>query len=110
MLTPVKSFLWVVVIVYTFFDFNSKKDSDTTIDQSKILQQEAFSVLNTKCNFCHEEKRNRTIFTLENMNTLTKTIEYQVFTTRKMPKGRKNKLSSSEEEKLKNWMNSLHTP
>ncbi|MDF4204239.1 hypothetical protein PXD56_14790 [Maribacter sp. SA7] len=78
-----------------------------TDNQSKTIKQEAYLVLNTKCNFCHSVKKNRTVFSLENMDGFSKAIANQVFIKKKMPKGRKNKLSTLEEEQLLNWIKTL---
>ncbi|MGB3150134.1 MAG: hypothetical protein WBB27_05680 [Maribacter sp.] len=71
------------------------------------IQEEAFRVLQTKCNVCHASKKKVDIFTYQNMDSLALEINQQVFIKKKMPKGRKIKLTTGEQEQLKTWMASL---
>jgi len=55
---------------------------------------------------CHATKKHTDIFTLKNMNSLAIEINRQVFVKRKIPKGRKTKLTEEEEElQLEVWPN-----
>jgi len=65
---------------------------------------EAFSVITTKCNICHATKKRADIFTMENMDSLAADIHEQVFVKRKMPKGRKIKLTENESQALRQWL------
>jgi len=67
-------------------------------------KDKAFTVLQEKCNVCHSTKRKADIFTLVNMDSLAVDIQKQVFIKRKMPKGRKVKLTEEEEHHLKVWL------
>ncbi|WP_405398143.1 hypothetical protein [Maribacter sp. Asnod2-G09] len=102
-----KSVIWIVLVITTFISQPSINEQQIPASQTNTTKQDAYSVLNTKCNFCHSVKKNRTVFSLENMDNLAKAIEYQVFIKKKMPKGRKNNLSSLEKEKLLKWISSL---
>lgn len=64
----------------------------------------AFAVLRTKCNSCHATKKRTDVFTLENMDSLAADIHKQVFVKRKMPKGRKTKLTEEETRRLEVWL------
>ena len=64
----------------------------------------AFIVLSNKCNICHAKKKRTDIFTLENMDSLAIEIYKQVFVKRKMPKGRKVKLTEEETQLLEVWL------
>lgn len=75
--------------------------------QQEEIKQNAFKVLVNKCNSCHATKRNRKIFTLENMGSLSEDINTQVFIKQKMPKGKKNELTTDEKELLKRWLSTL---
>jgi len=75
--------------------------------QQEEIKQKAFKVLVNKCNSCHATKRNRKIFTLENMGSLSEDINTQVFVKEKMPKGKKNELTTDEKELLKRWLSTL---
>ena len=67
----------------------------------------AFKVLTTKCNVCHATKKRTEVFTLQNMDSLVSDIDKQVFIKKKMPKGRKVKLTNEESTALKAWINTL---
>ena len=101
------------LILILFANWNTEINSSTylePISQKEELKKEAYLILNAKCNFCHTQKKNRVIFTLENMDSLSTSIELQVFINKKMPKGRKNKLTLVDEAKLKRWIESLKIP
>ena len=103
----------LLILIILFANWNTEINSSTYIDsinQKVELKKEVYFILNTKCNFCHAKKKNRVIFTLDNMNSFSTSIEQQVFINKKMPKGRKNKLNMAEEEKLNIWINSLDNP
>lgn len=102
-----KSVIWIVLVITNFISQPSINEQQVLDLQTNTTKQSAYLVLHTKCNFCHSVKKNRTIFSLQNMDGLAKAIEYQVFIKKKMPKGRKNNLSSLEEEKLLKWITSL---
>lgn len=68
------------------------------------LREKAFTVLQEKCNTCHATKKKTDIFTLVNMDSLAGDIHKQVFVKRKMPKGRKVKLTAAETQQLKVWL------
>lgn len=72
------------------------------------LKQKAFVVLRDKCNVCHVSKKRLALFTLANMDSLQLEINNQVFIKRKMPKGKRNRLSQKEELDLTNWLNTLN--
>ena len=103
-----KSIIYIILVFINFIPQPSINDQQVLESQTNTTKQGAYLVLGTKCNICHSAKKNRTIFSLENMDDLAKAIEYQVFITKKMPKGRKNNLSSLEEEKLLKWISSLN--
>jgi|GEM_PF-1305601 len=68
------------------------------------LREMVFTVLREKCNICHATKKKTTIFTLQNMDSLAPDIHKQVFIKKKMPKGRKIKLTFDEQNQLKDWL------
>ena len=74
------------------------------------IKTEAYTVLRNKCNICHAKKKRTDIFTFENMDSLAFDIHKQVFIKKKMPKGKKVKLSDEEMTSLKNWLNSILNP
>lgn len=64
----------------------------------------AFSILENKCNICHTKRNRKRIFTAENMNAFKDAIYKQVFIKRRMPKGNKIKLNSTEYQQLLTWI------
>ncbi|WP_413979961.1 hypothetical protein [Maribacter sp. 2307UL18-2] len=77
--------------------------SHTAVLQEQIKSQ-AFTVLRTKCNVCHATKKRTDIFTISNMDSLAADIQKQVFVKKKMPKGRKIKLTEKETQNLRHWL------
>ena len=101
----------IVLIILAVINLSPKpsfKKPEVLNRQINSTKQDAFSVLNRNCNFCHSNKKGRTVFTLKNMNDFAKAIEFQVFLKKKMPKGRKNKLTLTEEKMLRTWIDSLN--
>ncbi|MFX0558312.1 hypothetical protein ACOCEA_16040 [Maribacter sp. CXY002] len=81
---------------------------DRSTNQGFIIKKTAaYYVLTNKCNICHAAKKRQSIFTLHNMDSLSEAINLQVFIKKKMPKGKKNKLTLEDERQLKAWLNSL---
>ncbi|QSE98796.1 hypothetical protein [Fulvivirga lutea] len=68
------------------------------------LSAEVMSLLEAKCNSCHRKKNPFMVFTKKNMNKRAGKIYKQVFVKKRMPKG--SKLSYSESELLKAWLES----
>ena len=68
------------------------------------MKQQAYMVLQDKCNVCHATKKKTDIFTLDNMDSLAPDIHKQVFIKRKMPKGRKIRLTETETQQLQVWL------
>ena len=71
------------------------------------VKTDAFAVLRQKCNTCHALKRKVSVFSYENMDSLSNAINEQVFIKQKMPKGRKNRLTNLEDENLQRWLETL---
>jgi len=72
---------------------------------NSAIKQAAFGVLTKKCNVCHTTKNPRKVFTLNNMNKYARKINRQVFVWKRMPKGNKIKLTKTDREKLRQWIN-----
>jgi|TARA_E500000318_G_C3389504_1_gene145389 uncharacterized membrane protein len=75
----------------------------------KESKPEAFQILNNKCNVCHRKRNKRRVFTTVNMNTWADDIYTQVFVKKRMPKGKKIKLTSKEYQDLLTWISSTKT-
>jgi predicted GIY-YIG superfamily endonuclease len=81
-----------------------------SVTHQNAVKTEAYTVLRQKCNTCHAVKRKVSIFTYENMDSLSNAINQQVFVKRKMPKGKKNRLTMLKQENLKLWLETLKIP
>lgn len=73
---------------------------------SKNTSEKAFQILDHKCNVCHRKRNKRRVFTSENMDTWANDIYSQVFVKKRMPMGKKTKLTSNEYEELLTWISS----
>lgn len=87
---------WIMIFFIGSFTFFFPPD----------LKEEAFKILESKCNACHQVEK-RKVFTLENMESQAKKIHKQVFVKKKMPKGDLFKLTQEESDLLKKWLLSL---
>ena len=96
----------------------SSTDTSTSIDQYNNLvemkafknpKEQAFQILENKCNVCHKQRNKRRVFTPENMNTWANDIYTQVYIKKRMPKGKKIKLTSDEYQDLLTWISSPKT-
>lgn len=83
---------------------NDKKSFYVSDQIGYIVQtdskEEAFKVPRNKSNVCHATKKRTDVFTIKNIDSLAVEINRQVFVKRKMPKGRKTKLTDQEERQL----------
>jgi len=70
------------------------------------VKDEAFEVLESKCNVCHRKQNPFKIFSLKNMNKHAPKIHQQVFVLKRMPKGDEIKLTKEEYQTLKKWLQS----
>jgi len=75
----------------------------------KNAKAEAFQILEDKCNVCHRKRNKRRVFTFENMDAWASDIHKQVFVKKRMPKGKKIKLTSNEYQELLTWITSTKT-
>lgn len=71
------------------------------------IEERAFTVLTNKCNVCHEIRNRRRVFTEDNMNGWSNDVYKQVFIKKRMPKGKKIKLTSEEYQDLLTWISSI---
>lgn len=75
----------------------------TKVDTVKVA---TYHILDTKCNTCHRKRNKRRVFTLENMTSWADDIYTQVFVKKRMPKGKKIKLTHTEYQQLLTWITS----
>ena len=100
---------YVLALVISIYSFTWNQIFHTTgeFEKQEGIKNDAFRILQTKCNVCHSTKRKTEIFTFQNMDSLATDINQQVFIKRKMPKGQKFNLTEAEEKSLKNWINTV---
>jgi len=101
-------FLFFINIISISASAQIKQTDTVSTSNQNDVQQQALTILKNKCNVCHTIKKRQTVFTIDNMDSLSDIIYYQVFEKKKMPKGRKIKLTQQEEAQLKTWLNSLN--
>ena len=77
--------------------------------EGRDLKEEAFQILDTKCNVCHRRQNPFKIFSLKNMDKNAQKINKQVFIKGRMPKGDEIKLTEEEYATLKAWIQSQKT-
>jgi len=96
----------VIIITLISITFSSIENlSSSLITETPLSKKEqAFQILQTKCNVCHEKKNKRRVFTLENMDQNKKRIYRQVFKWKRMPKGNEIELTPKESAQLKEWI------
>lgn len=99
--------LFSCVLLWAFADNNSRASISDYQVTSDPLKKEAFEVLENNCNECHQKKKKEYVFTLENMEGFASKINTEVFIKKKMPKGKKNKLSAADSQTLKKWIESV---
>lgn len=87
------------------YQFKNSGNYPVTSLYQNFYKKEAFQVLVQKCNVCHLAKKRVENFTLENMDSLARDINKQVFVKKKMPKGKKITLTKSEKKSLTLWLN-----
>lgn len=100
------------VLVFTLFITAKPQDYKQDLAYTNYLvktkldstSNNAFSILENKCNICHTKRNRKRIFTAENMNVFKDDIYKQVFIKRRMPKGNKIKLNSTEYQQLLTWI------
>ncbi|WP_345275361.1 hypothetical protein [Litoribaculum gwangyangense] len=89
--------------VQEYKELTALQVSSYTVKDSKA---EAFQILNNKCNVCHRKQNKRRVFTMQNMDSWVNDIYKQVYIKKRMPKGKKIKLTSKEYQELLTWISS----
>ncbi|WP_299623793.1 hypothetical protein [uncultured Tenacibaculum sp.] len=82
----------------------------TTVDSYAVkdsIKTKAFEVLTNKCNVCHKRRNRYRVFTEDNMNGWSKDVYVQVFVKKRMPKGRRIKLTEEEYKDLETWISTV---
>lgn len=68
------------------------------------LKEQAFEVLETKCNVCHRRQNPFMVFKLKNMDKRVPRIYRAVFVQKRMPKGNDIRLTAEEYAALEQWL------
>lgn len=68
------------------------------------LKEEAFAILEAKCNVCHRRQKPFMVFKLNNMDKRAPRIYQAVFVQKSMPKGEDIRLTTEEYDKLEEWL------
>lgn len=92
-----------------FQDYNELRTVHVSSNTARDTKAEAFQILDNKCNVCHLKRNKRRVFTTENMNSWANDIYKQVYVKKRMPKGKKIKLTSQEYQNLLTWISSTKT-
>jgi ubiquitin C-terminal hydrolase len=108
---------FILIGFFLYTTFTAFKQANPYTQMHKVLsvdktlttpKEEAYIVLKNKCNVCHIKRNKRRLFTLNNMNAFAKDINKQVFIKKRMPKGRKIKLTPAEYIILQTWISNLN--
>lgn len=68
------------------------------------VKDRALTILQGKCNVCHERQNPGKVFTGSNMETHAPKIYKQVFVKQRMPRGNAIKLTPEEKDMLLRWL------
>lgn len=98
-----KSLLLITFLSFAYYS-TTELTLKTEVEFANSIKEQAFKVLEAKCNVCHKKKNKRMVFTLDNMDRRAKKINRQVFKWKRMPKGDEIKLTKKEAELLKKWI------
>ncbi|HDZ13513.1 hypothetical protein LCGC14_1127530 [marine sediment metagenome] len=109
------------IIIGIILSFLAEQHPKTDLAQSYVpaksmytvaedsIQLRAYKILSNKCNVCQEKHNRRRVFTDENMNPWANDIYKQVFIKKRMPKGKKIKLTNEEYQELLKWISPKKT-
>jgi uncharacterized membrane protein len=67
-------------------------------------RDKVFQILDNQCNVCHRKRNKRLVFTADNMDAWANAIYKQVFIKKRMPRGKKIKLTADEYQELLTWI------
>lgn len=114
MVTIVKLFIGIIATLsvntkdnYTPIEANNKQTVLlVSAHPSESSNEKALQILDNKCNVCHRKQNKRRVSTSENMHTWANDIYTQVYVKKRMPKGKKIKLTTNEYQELLTWITS----
>ena len=91
---------------YTPVTDNNRYDAYFAYNGSDDSKNNAYQILENKCNVCHSKRNKKRVFTPENMDKWADDVYEQVFIKRRMPRGKKIKLSTEDYQDLLTWISS----
>lgn len=103
-MNTIKIISFTAIIACGCITYSGAHAQSVKSQNQSVIKQNAFIVLNMKCNVCHRSKNPRKVFTTTNMEKYAQKIYKQVFVKKRMPKGNKIKLSSKDLSALKDWL------
>ncbi|MBL4658023.1 MAG: hypothetical protein JKX73_08495 [Flavobacteriales bacterium] len=106
-----KAIILITLIGSTFFindDENTmmEKALEETYKAPSIADK-AFQILVNKCNVCHKFWNPNVLFTQGNISDFAPKIHEQVFIKKRMPMGKKRRLTQTEYSTLEQWLLTL---
>lgn len=107
-----KSIIFVSVLFNFFISFLKQEQKPmfknyAAGDSTMRYKLTAFTILQNKCNVCHEQRNRNAVFTMNNMNEWSADINEQVFIKERMPKGNTIVLTYADKETLKKWIRTI---
>jgi uncharacterized membrane protein len=97
--------LLVVVLMYGFHPAPANVHPGPVAGRKgDSVKDQALTILQGKCNVCHERQNPGKVFTTANMETHAPKIYKQVFVKQRMPRGNTIKLSQEEKDTLLRWL------
>jgi uncharacterized membrane protein len=95
----------IILLIGSCYSFQSGSNAQIPDrHHGSDLKMKALTILQTKCNVCHQTRNPRKVFTNDNMETYAPKIYKQVFIKRRMPKGDEIKLTPQDEQVLMSWL------
>ncbi|WP_426430176.1 hypothetical protein ACPX19_11640 [Winogradskyella sp. HB-48] len=113
MMVIIVKLITVIIIALSADSLDTYTSIESNNEQAKLYvsnyiirnpRDKAFQILDNKCNVCHSKRNKRRVFTIENMDDFAPDIYKQVFVKKRMPKGRKIKLTSEEYQDVLTWI------
>jgi len=98
-----------ITLGFLFLNETQTADEPQAVEQLATpddVNARALEVLQTKCNVCHVKQNPRKVFTRQNMSGFAPKIYKQVFIKKRMPRGKKIKLTDEEYQILSSWITS----
>lgn len=93
-----------VSLVLSAFEWTTGQNEVAHNASFEPLKEQAFSILDAKCNVCHRKQNPFMVFKLGNMDKRAERIYRAVFVQKRMPKGDDIRLTAEEYATLEQWL------